>query len=128
MISSWPPSHDGGRHGFYLPPPINFAAYKTRSTRPVSTGGNVAEVVPVTTRTRYADSILFRHPTLPSPSNDRNLKRSLTPSSSGSSLSSLQSSSTRDSTCLSDQARHELRSYANSFDQARDWKRRVTLP
>ncbi|KAK2753941.1 hypothetical protein FQN54_007300 [Arachnomyces sp. PD_36] len=51
----------------------------------------------------------------------------LTPSSSETSLSSLQSiSSTSRSSSVSDQARNELRDYASSFDHVRDWKRRLT--
>lgn len=53
--------------------------------------------------------------------------RSLTPSSSETSLSSLQSStSSSRSSPVSDQARNELRDYASSFDHVRDWKRRLT--
>ena len=49
----------------------------------------------------------------------------LTPSSSQTSLSSLQSSSSQSSP-LSDRVRDELRDYASCFDQVRDWKRRLT--
>jgi hypothetical protein len=50
--------------------------------------------------------------------------RSLTPSSSHSSLCSMQSNLSADSTVLSDKARRELRAYAVSFEQVRLQRRR----
>jgi hypothetical protein len=50
--------------------------------------------------------------------------RSLTPSSSYSSLCSMQSAASADSTALSDKARKELRAYAVSFEQVRLQRRR----
>ncbi|ODH49660.1 hypothetical protein GX48_04184 [Paracoccidioides brasiliensis] len=50
----------------------------------------------------------------------------LTPSSSQTSLSSLQSVSSTTSTPLSGQAKSELQAYFGSFDKVRDWKRRRT--
>jgi hypothetical protein len=50
--------------------------------------------------------------------------RVLTPSSSRSSLTSVQSSSAGDA--ISSQARSNLQDYTNSFDQVRDWRRRRT--
>ncbi|EEH35984.2 hypothetical protein PAAG_00307 [Paracoccidioides lutzii Pb01] len=50
----------------------------------------------------------------------------LTPSSSQTSLSSLQSVSSTTSTRLSGQAKSELEAYFGSFDKVRDWKRRRT--
>lgn len=51
--------------------------------------------------------------------------RVLTPSTSRSSLSSVSSNSSQCSG-LSDRTRDELRSYSNSFDLIRNWKRRMT--
>jgi hypothetical protein len=50
--------------------------------------------------------------------------RGLTPSSSHSSLCSMQSTSSTDSAVLSDKARKELRAYAVSFEQVRLQRRR----
>ncbi|KAL2000757.1 hypothetical protein VTN02DRAFT_2659 [Thermoascus thermophilus] len=52
--------------------------------------------------------------------------RVLCPSSSQTSLSSLQSASSSQPLALSDRVRDELRDYASCFDQVRDWKRRLT--
>lgn len=54
-----------------------------------------------------------------------NVTRALSPSSSHTSLSSLRSSSSLNST-VSDRFQNELRDYASSFDQVRDLKRRMT--
>ncbi|EED20318.1 conserved hypothetical protein [Talaromyces stipitatus ATCC 10500] len=56
-------------------------------------------------------------------SNDQS--SSLTSTSSQTSLSSLTSTLTP-SAALSNQVRHELQDYSKSFDQVRDWKRRLT--
>lgn len=50
---------------------------------------------------------------------------SLTSTSSQTSLSSLASTLSPSAT-LSNQVRHELQDYSKSFDQVRDWKRRLT--
>jgi len=50
---------------------------------------------------------------------------SLTSTSSQTSLSSL-TSTLSPSAALSNQVRHELQDYSKSFDQVRDWKRRLT--
>ena len=55
----------------------------------------------------------------------RSSRRTLSPSSSQTSLSSLQSVSVSRSS-LSGQARSELQDYTGCFDQVRDWKRRLT--
>lgn len=121
--ASWASSGLGTGSGFYLPPAVNFAAYKPSSMGHSSTTFR-------SPATSTAQPCYFSNPnpksqstspsSLTSPS-----KRSLTPSSSRTSLSSIQTTSTQEGQ-LSDQARSELRGYASSFDQVRDWKRRMT--
>jgi ECL1/2/3 zinc binding proteins len=122
--ASWASSALGTGSGFYLPPPLNFAAYmSTASSRSVSNRSFTAASPPA-----------FRLPSFPSGSRSSSsnsitgysLKPTLTTSTSRSSLSSLHSSSPEGGV-LSDQARNELRDYASCFDQVRDWKRRVTV-
>ncbi|KAL1853883.1 hypothetical protein Plec18170_005275 [Paecilomyces lecythidis] len=52
--------------------------------------------------------------------------RTLSPSSSETSLTSLQSNSSR-STTVSDQVWNELCDYASCFDHVRDWRRRLAV-
>ncbi|KAF2461633.1 hypothetical protein BDY21DRAFT_360713 [Lineolata rhizophorae] len=95
--------------GFYLPPAVNFAAYKT-TTSPLyspTDGTHFSRSAPT-----YVQS---------------GSEKRLSPSSSRSSLSSISSSPATPTQGLSDQALLELRGYANSFDQVRDMKRRMTL-
>jgi len=104
--------------GFYLPPAVNFAAYKT-TTRLDSapTSPNYYSTTP---------NSYFYHASPPSAAYGAGSpsKRSLSPSSSRSSLSSI--SSTQPTQGLSAQAAHELKGYVSSFDQTRDRKRRLT--
>jgi hypothetical protein len=112
--------------GFYLPPALNFAAYSAQAkqtapamrspTSPTSFNFSTALskgqfYAPALTRSASAGAVPIR---------------TLTPSTSRTSLSSLQSTSSQAS-YLSDEARNELRNYASSFDHVRDWKRRMTL-
>ncbi|MCJ1255739.1 hypothetical protein MMC24_003556 [Lignoscripta atroalba] len=100
---------------FVLPPRFDFSAYRSNT-------------LPSPTAPRPSSNIFFSTPpqkrtaslnqTVSSP-------RVLTPSSSRSSLTSMQSTSAQEG-CMSDQARSELRQYTNSFDQTRDNKRRMT--
>jgi len=121
--ASWASSCLGTGSGFYLPPAVDFAAYKSSSMA----------ASPATFRshgTPAAQHCYFSHPVPRSQSTSTSSletpsKRALTPSSSRSSLSSIRSTSTQEGQ-LSDQARNELRGYASSFDQVRDWKRRMT--
>lgn len=98
----------GAMTGFRLPPPVEFAAY--RSPRPSTQSSSAA-----------ADGVASdaAHPHRPA--------ATLTPSSSRSSLVSLQSAATSDDDRLSDQARSALRAYVGAFDRTREWKRRVAL-
>lgn len=98
--ATWPSSPGG----FYLPPAVNFAAYRSISA-PTSPG-----VMPA------GQSCYFT---------SQPPKRALSTSSSRSSLSSISGHSTTQG--LSSQARTQLRSYVSSFDQVRDLRRRLTL-
>lgn len=106
--------------GFHLPPAINFAAYKSgeqASTQSSNTTlhnrsghGSVGSTGVAQTSTTGSSS---------------NSDQRLTPSSSGTSLSSM-SSMVRD-TVSSEEVCNELISYTAAFDQSRDWKRRRTF-
>ncbi|KAI9748214.1 MAG: hypothetical protein M4579_007285 [Chaenotheca gracillima] len=109
--NSWPSSPTAHR-GFYLPPPLNFAALRSQSS-----------AAPARTSPTW-----------------QNASSGLTTSTSQSSLASIQSyasSSGSSSTAhpthggaapyISEKARRELSDYARNFDQVRDWKRRVTM-
>ncbi|MCJ1412370.1 hypothetical protein MMC19_006464 [Ptychographa xylographoides] len=98
--------------GFFLPPAFNFAAYRSASAP-----------LPATSRPRSTHT--FSSPTSPTHSRFASSPRILTPSSSRSSLTSVQSVSSQGE-FISRQARIELRDYTNSFDQVRDWRRRMT--
>lgn len=122
--ASWASSCLGTGSGFYLPPPVNFAAYKSSSMgHPSATfrtpSNSAAQPCYFSNSTPKSQS------TSTTSSLASSSKRALTPSSSRTSLSSLQTTSTQEGQ-LSDQARSELRGYASSFDQVRDWKRRMT--
>ncbi|KAI9835575.1 MAG: hypothetical protein M1819_002026 [Sarea resinae] len=118
------PSWKSSNGRFQLPPPLNFGTCKpTGKAQSPSLGSS-----PLTS---YAPNCYFSHPfngsqSTISSSGTTSTNRALTPSSSRSSLSSIRSSSVQDNAYLSDQARNELRSYASSFDQIRDLKRRMS--
>ncbi|KAI9819425.1 MAG: hypothetical protein M1832_003988 [Thelocarpon impressellum] len=126
---SWTPSNAGAGSGFYLPPPVDFEAYKAKLSRKATPPANAVPRQPYgSSRPAQVAALPSRHPIRsigPSPTTPSRSR--LTPSSSESSLSSMQSSLSQESGFLSAQARSELRGYANSFDQVRDWKRRITL-
>lgn len=94
--TSWPSPRS--TRGFFLPPAYNFDAYRHSNTSNSTRPHSSPAVLP---------------------------KSSLTPSSSQSSLFSLQSSSstTSDMSHLSDDTKRELRAYASSFDQSRYHRR-----
>lgn len=89
------PSPGSYGHNFHLPTAYNFSSHRSTSSRPQS-----APVAPSS-------------------------KLVLTPSSSQSSLISMQSnaSTTSDSSYVSEAARRELKAYASSFDQSRYTRR-----
>jgi len=99
---SWPSSR--ANQGFYLPPAYNFGAHKAQSSWTTTTSPRTSQ---------------FRRP------QSSTHKASLTPSTSQSSLFSMQSSTSTlsEPMQLSDDARKELRGYASSFDQSRCQRR-----
>lgn len=140
--------------GFYLPPPIDFAACRSSNWYPKSTISTRTAPTSPTTYTSSKSQMAHpqhsstkaptaypsadpraRSPTLSPLLQASNAKmnclggnvseRNLTPSSSGLSLSSMRSVSSCQS--LSDQARAQLQIYHSSFDSTRDLKRRATL-
>ncbi|OCK81724.1 hypothetical protein K432DRAFT_294808 [Lepidopterella palustris CBS 459.81] len=113
-------SYGSSSSGFYLPPAVNFAAYKTTSRH---------DSPPTSPNYYYATNAYFSQSASSQSRTALGLssppKRSLTPSSSRSSLSSV--SSSQPTQGLSVQAANELRGYVSSFDQVRDLKRRLTM-
>ena len=101
-------SSTSSSHGFYLPPAVNFTALKTPST---SRGFDFGPSVSNYYSTGNGSS---------SSAAGHAQQRSLTPSSSRSSLASTSSQTTSG---ISAQAADQLNSYVRSFDQARDVKR-----
>ncbi|KAL2042298.1 hypothetical protein N7G274_004787 [Stereocaulon virgatum] len=101
------PSNPTRATGFYLTPAINFSTYKapTASSQPAS---------PLTS---YFSSHTPSHVAA---------TKTLTPSSSISSLKSTKSTSSSQAGQLSEQIRTELRGYTDSFDNVRNWRRRMT--
>lgn len=97
--------------GFYLSPAIDFTASKPSST----SLSNLAS--------QSSSPLSSYFPK--NSSSQTNVSKTLTPSSSQSSLSSTQSSPSQSRT-ISDQDRAELLGYTNAFDNVRNWKRRMT--
>jgi hypothetical protein len=102
-------------NGFYLPPAVNFSAYKAPSS---SKGFDMNPTSPYHYYSTQ-NGTYFAPPTAARPSP----QRSLTPSSSRSSLAS---TSSQTQSAVSQQAATQLDSYMRSFDQTRDIKRRCT--
>ena len=102
--SSASDTHRGS--GFYLSPAINFQAYKTSTTQ--------ARTQPTLQSSYFSTNYTFQPAST----------KSLTPSTSRSSLSSNASDSSQHSQ-LSEQIHNELRAYSNSFDTTRNWRRRT---
>ena len=102
----------------FLPPAFDFSPYRNPSkfSSPVRPPTSPS-------RNNFNRSAWANYST---PSSTTQTSKVLTPSSSGTSLSSMHSTSSQQST-VSEKARKELDNYANSFDQTRDWKRRVTV-
>jgi hypothetical protein len=110
----WSTQQPEGGSGLHLGPPIDFSAYRAVGSSSRSLG------TPLTANDLSHKSSPSSFSTLCPPS-----RRTLTPSSSQTSLSSLQSVSASRSS-LSGQVRTELQDYTGYFDQVRDWKRRLT--
>ncbi|KAH7359986.1 hypothetical protein BKA66DRAFT_514845 [Pyrenochaeta sp. MPI-SDFR-AT-0127] len=108
-------SSSSSNNGFYLPPAVNFSAYKASSTARRFDNGPSSPYHYYPT----ANGTYFAPPTATRPSPQRNL----TPSSSQSSLASAGSQT---QSGISQQAATQLNSYMRSFDQTRDIKRRYT--
>jgi len=115
QLSSSASSTGSSNNGFYLPPAVNFSAYKAPSR---SKGFDVAPASPYHYYTT-ANGSYFAPPsaTRPAP------QRSLTPSSSRSSLAS---ASSQTQAGVSQQAASQLNNYMRSFDQTRELKRQYT--
>lgn len=115
QLSSSALSTSSSSNGFYLPPAVNFSAYKAPSR---SKGFDVGPTSPY----HYyptANGSYFAPPTATRPAP----QRSLTPSSSRSSLAS---ASSQTQVGVSQQAATQLNNYMRQFDQTRDLKRRYT--
>lgn len=112
QLSSSASSTSSYNNGFYLPPAVNFSQYKAPSP---SRGFDMGPSSPYHYYTT-ANGSYFAPPTA-------GQQRSLTPSSSRSSLSS--NSSTTQSG-ITAQAASQLNNYVRSFDQTREQKRRYT--
>lgn len=102
--ASWASSGAHQGSGFYLAPAINFAAYSLTNTSSSLTTSNA--------NSKDQSSSIKARPI-----------RTLSPSSSRSSLSSTGSESAQIGP-FSEQVYNELRAYANSFDTTRNWRRR----
>jgi predicted nucleic acid-binding Zn ribbon protein len=113
-LSSSASSSNSSSHGFYLPPAYNFSAVKAPSP---SRGFDVAS-----SPHYYANAHNYF---ATSPTTAQSQQRSLTPSSS---RSSLQSTASQSSSGISLQAAYQLNGYVRSFDQVRETKRRHTHP
>ena len=116
--SFWARSTSLSKSGFYLQPAFDFGAYRSTS---ISSGSRRSQ--PTHPISSFSSNFQTQTPPNPLPSS----KQTLTPSSSHSSLSSMQSKSSQ-TVCLSAQAKSELRSYTNSFDCIRNWRRRMNSP
>lgn len=114
--SFWASSTSPSKAGFYLQPAFDFAAY--RSTKPFSASDS-HQTKPAFQTSYFSTAFQTQTPPIPPSS-----KPILTPSSSQSSLTSMQSKASQKSG-LSAQAKTELRSYTNSFDLIRNWRRRM---
>lgn len=133
-VGSWVLPSLGPSSGFYLPPPINFSAYRAapRNETTPAVLGQSRSAGPTNAFTLSEHVYAPRH-TPPSSVGSQRPQTSLASSSSGTSLTSLtslsslhsQSTSLDDDCHLSEQVRKELRNYANAFDRGRDWKRSV---
>ncbi|KAM0806070.1 hypothetical protein BDR22DRAFT_816302 [Usnea florida] len=110
-------SSDSNRgSGFYLSPAFDFAAYKTPQTTPDW---------PTSGRSPKRQNSYFCGTTEAQTASSRTLSPSSSHSSLSSTMTTASSSSSRRNP-LSEQVRTELRGYTDSFDDTRNWKRRMT--
>jgi len=115
QLSSSASSTSSSNNGFYLPPAVNFSAYKAPSS---SKGFDMNPTSPYHYYPTQNGSY-FAPPQAARPAP----QRSLTPSSSRSSLAS---TSSQTQSGVSQQAATQLNNYMRQFDQTRDMKRRYT--
>lgn len=113
QLSSSASSSSSSNNGFYLPPAVNFSAYKAPSSSKGFDMNPTYHYYPTQNGAYFAPPTATR----PSP------QRSLTPSSSRSSLAS---ASSQTQSGVSQQAATQLNNYVRQFDQTRDMKRRYT--
>ncbi|KAH9876174.1 hypothetical protein J1614_004053 [Plenodomus biglobosus] len=115
QLSTSASSSGSSNNGFYLPPAVNFSAYKAPTSKGFDMGPSSPYYYHSTANgTYFAPPTTTARPTT---------QRSLTPSSSRSSLASTASQT---QSGISQQAATQLNSYMRSFDQTRDLKRRCT--
>jgi hypothetical protein len=115
QLSSSASSTSSSNHGFYLPPAVNFSAYQA----PAKSRG--FDMSPSSPHHYYptANGSYFA----PSTAAQQQQQRSLSPSSSRSSLAS---NGSQPQSGITAQAATQLNNYVRSFDQTRDMKRRYT--
>lgn len=118
QLSSSASSTSSSTHGFYLPPAVNFSALKTpTASRGFDLGSSSSHQHYYST----ANGSYYAPAASNSATTSRqSQQRSLTPSSSRSSLQS----ATQSTSGISLQAANQLNGYVRSFDQVRDMKRR----
>ncbi|KAF2256434.1 hypothetical protein BU26DRAFT_21800 [Trematosphaeria pertusa] len=115
-LSSSASSSTSSTNGFYLPPAVNFSAYKTPApSRGFDVPSSPYHCYPT------ANGSYFAPPAAAATASGQPQQRSLTPSSSRSSLASAASQTTSG---ISAQAATQLNNYVRSFDQVRDMKKR----
>jgi len=114
QLSSSASSTSSSTNGFYLPPAVNFSAYKQPTP---SRGFDTSYYYSPTTSGAY-----FAPPASTASGQSQSQQRSLTPSSSRSSLASSHSQQPG----ISAQAANQLNHYVRSFDQVREIRRRMT--
>lgn len=123
QLSSSASSTASSNNGFYLPPAVNFSAYKTPTP---SRGFDTSYYYSPTNSGAYfapaAASSSSRSPPTHHQQQQQQQQRSLTPSSSRSSLAS----ATSQTPGVSAHAASQLTCYARNFDQVREIKRRMT--
>lgn len=119
QLSSSASSTSSSTNGFYLPPAVNFSAYKSPS-RGFDMGPSTpyGYYYPANNASYFAPSTTTAAPAPAQPS-----QRILTPSSSRSSLASTMAQPTAG---ISAQAASQLNNYMRSFDQVREMRRRLT--
>jgi len=111
-------SSTSSNHGFYLPPAVNFSALRTST---LSRGFELAPSSPHQHYYSAANASYFTQSSSSTSATSRqSQQRSLTPSSSRSSLQS----PTQSTSGISQQAANQLNGYVQSFDPIRDMKRR----